>query len=264
MREKDLWRIDKNVQTAKSQDETTIFAIGIYDEKLCEILGVSTPLKSTEDRVKIMEAIKGVDFAFSIPSTDKKIVESRLKEAYDQYLQQKTKVGESKKEYKIGYAPGTYDLFHLGHLENIIEASNKCEFLVVGVKDDDLVREHKNKEPVISAEERMEILRHLKMVDDVYRYYVRDLHGANEWIKEKYGEEIGAVFLGSDLKNDFNDVTDLNIIFTERPPELMKVRSSTALRSVYLGRKSNSNKRYSKGTTERRNKNLDGEIGIGE
>lgn len=162
---------------------------------------------------------------------------------------------KTEKKYKIGYAPGTYDLFHLGHLENILEAAKQSEFLIVGVKDDELVMSHKNKYPIISAEERMEILRHFKVVNDVYRYYVRDLHMADAWIRSKYGTGTGAIFLGSDLEKDFADVKDINIVFTERPPELMKTRSSTALRTLYLGRQTG---RQYTGTDVRRNNNSKG------
>lgn len=245
LRSKDLQNLDKEIQMSKENDKDCIFALGIYDDNLCQMLGMNKPIKSVEDRVKIMEQIRGVDFAFSIPTTETGILEARLREAYIEYQKRKEQMKDKKskdKKYKVGYAPGTYDLFHLGHLENILEAASKSEFLIVGVKDDELVMSHKNKYPIISAEERIEILRHFKVVNDVYRYYVRDLHMANEWIKSKYGSGADAVFLGSDLEKDFADVRDINIVFTERPPELMKTRSSTALRTLYLG--SSEGKKY--------------------
>lgn len=239
LRAKDLQDLDKEIQISKELDPECIFALGVYDDNLCQALGMNRPIKTTEDRLKIMEQIRGVDFTFSVPSTDISVQESRLREAYLEFRKEKKQEkinGENAKEYKIGYAPGTYDLFHLGHLENILEASKKSEFLIVGVKDDELVYSHKNKYPIISAEERMEILRHFKVVNDVYRYYVRDPHMAMSWIESKYGMKADAIFMGSDLRKDFEDVKDLNIVFTERPPELMKTRSSTALRTLYLGR----------------------------
>ncbi len=242
LRAEDLQKLDKEIQISSENEDETIFALGIYDNNLCEMLGMNKPIKSVEDRVKIIEQIRGVDFAFSVPTTDSRVIERRLKEAYKEYQTKKAemeKVKRTPKKYKVGYAPGTYDLFHAGHLENILEAASQCEFLIVGVKDDDLVREHKNKSPIISAVERMEILRHFKCVNDVYRYYVRDLHRANDWITSKYGSGADAIFLGSDLKKDFSGIDDINIVFTERPPEMMRVRSSTALRTLYLG---NSNK----------------------
>ena len=237
LRAKDLQELDKEIQLSKEFDPDCIFALGIYDDNLCQALGMNKPIKSTEDRVKIMEQIRGIDFTFSVPSTDISVQENRLREAYLEFRkkkEQKEIIGQSEKKYKVGYAPGTYDLFHLGHLENILEAAKQSEFLIVGVKDDELVMSHKNKYPIISAEERMEILRHFKVVNDVYRYYVRDLHMANAWIESKYGNGADAIFLGSDLEKDFAHIKDINIVFTERPPELMKTRSSTALRTLYL------------------------------
>lgn len=245
LRADDLKILDKEIQISKGKNPDCVFALGLYDDNLCQVLGMTKPIKSIEDRLKIMEQIRGVDFTFQVPSTDPKILEARIREAYTTYLKKKeeakSKEGVTKK-YKVAYAPGTYDLFHLGHLENILEAASQTEFLIVGVKDDELVKSQKNKEPIISADERMEILRYLKPVNDVYRYYIRDPHVANEWIKSKYGTYVDAVFVGSDLRKDFESIDDINIVFTERPPELMKVRSSSALRTLYLGNKEE--KRY--------------------
>ena len=48
------------------------------------------------------------------------------------------------KKYKIGYTDGVYDLFHVGHLNMINTARNYCEYLIVGVHGDEVVREYKN------------------------------------------------------------------------------------------------------------------------
>lgn len=47
------------------------------------------------------------------------------------------------KKYKIGYTDGVYDLFHVGHLNMINTARNYCEYLIVGVHGDEVVREYK-------------------------------------------------------------------------------------------------------------------------
>lgn len=64
-------------------------------------------------------------------------------------------------------------------------------------------------------------------MDNVYQYYTRDPHIAGSWIKSKYHKEIDAIFLGSDLKKDFKDITDINIVFTERDEKKMANRSTT-------------------------------------
>ena len=72
------------------------------------------------------------------------------------------------KKVKIGYTCGVYDLFHVGHL-NLFERCKKyCDYLIVGVCDDDYVRTVKNKEPVIGEKDRARIVGALKCVDEVH------------------------------------------------------------------------------------------------
>lgn len=71
------------------------------------------------------------------------------------------------KKYKLGYTQGTYDMFHIGHLNILRNAKLQCEKLIVGVNSDKLVYNYKNKKPVINESERAEILKELRCVDDV-------------------------------------------------------------------------------------------------
>lgn len=242
LRAKDLQNLDMQIQLSK-QDGADSFGVGIYEKELCENLGLNAPLKDIEDRMKIIQQIIGVDFVFKVPTLDKKIVQKNAEQAYKvyKYLNQTRINSNKKKDYEIAYAPGTYDLFHAGHLENLTIAFNRCNKLIVGVKSDELVQAHKNRLPILSAEERMEILRHFRFVYDVYKYHTRDLHIASDWIESRYGKKPEAIFLGSDLKKDFEDAKDLNIIYTPRDPELMKTRSTTAYRKLHLSTKNGKN-----------------------
>jgi glycerol-3-phosphate cytidylyltransferase len=68
----------------------------------------------------------------------------------------------------IGYAPGAYDLFHIGHLNILKHAAEHCDRLVAGVVSDEMLVLAKGRAPVIPFEERMEIVRSLRFVDDVH------------------------------------------------------------------------------------------------
>ena len=263
LRETDLQEIDKQIQLSK-ENGINIFAIGVYEDDLCQVLGLNRPLKSVADRLKIMSYIRGIDFVFSVPSLDENIIKARLTAAFEQFENSKKDSKNPKsKKFELGYAPGTYDLFHAGHLENLLIADSNCEKLIVGVKGNELVQKHKNKLPIISDNERVAILRHFKFVYDSYIYYTRDLHIANDYIKSKYNKSIDAVFLGSDLKNDFKDTTDINIIYTERKEELMKERSTTAYAKRYSALSLGKHKpqKFSGKISERLlNKDLDNEV----
>lgn len=69
---------------------------------------------------------------------------------------------------QIGYAAGAFDLFHVGHLNLLRNARQRCDVLVAGVVSDEMLREVKGIEPVIPTEERAEIVRNLRFVDRVH------------------------------------------------------------------------------------------------
>jgi glycerol-3-phosphate cytidylyltransferase len=71
------------------------------------------------------------------------------------------------KKYKLGYTQGTYDMFHIGHLNLLRHAKEQCEKLIVGVNADSLVLQYKHKVPVVSEKNRAEIIKELRCVDDV-------------------------------------------------------------------------------------------------
>ena len=70
-------------------------------------------------------------------------------------------------KYKVGYTTGTFDLFHVGHLNLLERAQQQCEYLVVGVSTDALVAEYKGRAPIIPFEDRIRIIAALKCVDGV-------------------------------------------------------------------------------------------------
>jgi glycerol-3-phosphate cytidylyltransferase len=68
----------------------------------------------------------------------------------------------------IGYAPGVYDLFHVGHLNLLRRARLACDYLIAGVLADETALEQKHKRPVVSEDERAAIVRACRYVDDVH------------------------------------------------------------------------------------------------
>ncbi len=70
-------------------------------------------------------------------------------------------------ETVVGYVPGAWDMFHVGHLNILLRAREQCDRLVVGVVTDEALFQVKGKHPVIPLIERMQVVGHLNMVDEV-------------------------------------------------------------------------------------------------
>ena len=66
----------------------------------------------------------------------------------------------------IGYTCGVFDLFHVGHLNLLINAKSLCDRLIIGLTTDDAVS-YKGTECVIPYEDRYRILMACKYVDIV-------------------------------------------------------------------------------------------------
>ncbi len=92
----------------------------------------------------------------------------------------------------IGYTTGVFDMFHIGHLNVLRNAKERCDYLIVGVSTDELVQKEKNKTPVIPFSERCEIVSAIKYVDEVVPQVDKDKFAA--WQKYRFDR----MFVGSD------------------------------------------------------------------
>lgn len=98
------------------------------------------------------------------------------------------------KKYKIGYTTGVFDMFHIGHLNVLNNAKSYCDYLIVGVSTDELVKEYKHKTPIIPYGERKKIVENIKCVDKVIPQESMDKLS----VILKY--KCDAVFVGDDWK----------------------------------------------------------------
>lgn len=98
------------------------------------------------------------------------------------------------REKLIGFTAGTFDMFHIGHLNLLKNAKSRCDYLIVGVNSDRLVEEYKNKKAVVPLGERMEIVRSIRYVDEVMQ--IDSLDKIISWRQKHYD----LLFIGDDWK----------------------------------------------------------------
>ena len=95
----------------------------------------------------------------------------------------------------IGFTAGVYDMFHIGHLNVIKNAKERCDYLIVGVSTDEVVEQNKNKKPIIPYEKRSAIVEAIRYVDKVIPQTRYDIEGKIETVKNN---GINVMFVGSD------------------------------------------------------------------
>lgn len=98
------------------------------------------------------------------------------------------------KKYHIGYISGVFDLFHIGHLNMFKRAKEQCDYLIVGVVTDESVVRDKKTMPYIPFEERIEIVRSCKYVDEAVEIPLED--GSSDEAYRRY--QFDVQFAGSD------------------------------------------------------------------
>ena len=100
----------------------------------------------------------------------------------------------AEKKYKIGYTTGVFDMFHVGHLNILRRAKERCEYLIVGVSTDEVVEVYKHKKPIIEFEQRKAIVEAIKYVDEVVPQTSMNKMDAYQKLK------FNVLFHGSDWK----------------------------------------------------------------
>lgn len=133
----------------------------------------------------------------------------------------------------IGYVPGVYDLFHVGHLNALRQARARCDVLVAGVVADEVCEQTKGVRPFVPLAERLEIVDAIGIVDAVFAEVTTDK--ADAW------REVGfhRLFKGDDWRGTAKGdalvarMQELAVEIVWFPYTLQT--SSTALRSAIAG-----------------------------
>lgn len=100
-------------------------------------------------------------------------------------------------EKRIVYVQGTWDLFHVGHVNILHRAHKLSRRLIVGVNTNKSIKKHKGSFPVISYRDRVKVLKACKYVDKVVK---SDLTFSVRKLKRR---NVEVIVLGSDWKDKY-------------------------------------------------------------
>lgn len=85
-------------------------------------------------------------------------------------------------------------MFHIGHLNILRGAKERCGYLIVGVSTDECVESYKHHKPVVSYEQRVAIVASIKYVDEVVPQVTMD---KLDYLKHRHFD---VMFHGDELK----------------------------------------------------------------
>ena len=107
---------------------------------------------------------------------------------------------------------GTFDLLHIGHVNILKRAKALGDHLIVGVSSDRLNYEKKGRYPVYNEQDRMEIVKAIRYVDEVFLEESMELK--REYIL-KHKADI--LVMGSDWEGKFDHLSDIcRVIYLPR------------------------------------------------
>ncbi|MCO8100046.1 adenylyltransferase/cytidyltransferase family protein [Acinetobacter indicus] len=111
---------------------------------------------------------------------------------------------------------GTFDLFHIGHLNILKRAAELGDYLIVGVSTDKLNYDKKGRNPIYCQNSRAEIIQALKFVDEVF--FEESLEKKRDYIL-KYKADI--LVMGNDWEGRFDEFQDVcEVGYLQRTPSI--------------------------------------------
>ena len=138
------------------------------------------------------------------------------KPSYDMIIDDKScHINEFKKQTnpKIGIIAGMFDIIHPGYVEMFIECKKHCDKLIVLIHEDASIERKEKMSPILSTNDRKNILESIKYIDEVIIYKTE-----NDLLEILKNSNLSIRFLGDDYKNKkfTGDNLDLEIFWINR------------------------------------------------
>ncbi len=117
---------------------------------------------------------------------------------------------------KVVITFGTFDVFHVGHVNLLQRASKYGDALIVGISTDKLNFDKKGRNPVYSQDARMKIVNGMRYVN--LCFLEESLEKKREYI-EYYKADV--LVMGDDWKGKFDEFKDIcDVVYLERTPSV--------------------------------------------
>lgn len=111
---------------------------------------------------------------------------------------------------------GTFDVFHVGHLNILERARALGDRLVVGLSSDEFSWRKKRRYPVFSEGERARLLKALRCVDKVFLE-----HSLEEKRRYLLEQKADVLVMGDDWKGKFDEFRDIcEVVYLPRTPSI--------------------------------------------
>ena len=111
---------------------------------------------------------------------------------------------------------GTFDVFHVGHINILQRAASLGDTLIVGVSTDKLNFEKKGRNPIYTEYDRMKIINSLRYVNLCFPE--ESLEKKAEYIKQ-YNADV--LVMGDDWEGKFDYLKEFcDVVYLERTPSI--------------------------------------------
>ncbi|TDF36457.1 glycerol-3-phosphate cytidylyltransferase [Alteromonadaceae bacterium M269] len=123
---------------------------------------------------------------------------------------------------------GTFDVFHVGHVNIFKRAREYGSSLIVGVSSDELNINKKGRAPIYSLKSRMEIIEAIKYVDEVF--VEESLELKRQYILDKKAD---VLVMGNDWEGRFDEFKDIcEVRYLPRTPSVSTTEIIEVIRDI--------------------------------
>jgi glycerol-3-phosphate cytidylyltransferase len=123
---------------------------------------------------------------------------------------------------------GTFDVFHVGHINILERARALGDHLIVGVSSDNLNFSKKKRYPIYNQDDRVKIISSLRCVDEIF--IEESLELKKEYIL-KYQADM--LVMGDDWAGRFDWVNDIcEVIYLPRTPSISTTEIIEIVKSI--------------------------------